>query len=532
MPERGWVASAGRSADQVGLLAPQAANLRKGLQSGGQPLGHQERQVAERQLGHDLGGVRVHTDTDAAASARAFGAAAYTTGPHIVFDTSRFAPTTDVGARLLTHELTHVVQQRMAPRVVPAVGPADDSLEHTATRVAAGDSSGVTVPSVVPLIQRQPAGLPDKPPGDRVPTAEVEAALVRFLTRVQAANAGADLRRALPVWQALKQLAGADPLGRIDRFLQDARTPKDAAGLAHAAAQILPAMVPRSAVAHLSAIPAQESKPKEDFPGLKRLGEWRPKSAADVIGAVADQAVGPMIDALPLLSSETKKDLHKAVRSLAVTGSTKALEAALKSRGVDDKSASAIANAFESAIREDSQKRRPPATDPHVTPPAPSVAPRPVQAPGEDIKEGPALPIPEPKGPGPQGDAPPSDKQPAAPLTGLEAYIQGLGADELAPPAVRGKPIAAKLESAQQFARRVAELLEDAQSKNHSQVDIGISSEYWNMRDQISLPDDVFEPMRRIIRNVADKLPHHASKVDHATVFIPDHARTMIKLHE
>ena len=43
--------------------------------------------------------------------AREVNANAYTVGRNIVFDKSRFAPTTDEGRKLLAHELTHVVQQ-------------------------------------------------------------------------------------------------------------------------------------------------------------------------------------------------------------------------------------------------------------------------------------------------------------------------------------------------------------------------------------------------------------------------------------
>jgi hypothetical protein len=59
----------------------------------------------------DLSQVRIHTDEQAAESARAVNALAYTVGRDIVFDTGRFAPATIEGRRLLAHELTHVAQQ-------------------------------------------------------------------------------------------------------------------------------------------------------------------------------------------------------------------------------------------------------------------------------------------------------------------------------------------------------------------------------------------------------------------------------------
>ena len=54
---------------------------------------------------------RIHTDADAARSARSIGARAYTVGRDIVFGDGAFAPGTSDGMRLLGHELAHVAQQ-------------------------------------------------------------------------------------------------------------------------------------------------------------------------------------------------------------------------------------------------------------------------------------------------------------------------------------------------------------------------------------------------------------------------------------
>ncbi|HET7328226.1 MAG TPA: DUF4157 domain-containing protein [Nocardioidaceae bacterium] len=69
----------------------------------------------EYRLGASFADVRVHTDQEAAASARAVNARAYTTGHHIVFDTGHFSPATPAGRHTLAHELSHVVQQRHGP---------------------------------------------------------------------------------------------------------------------------------------------------------------------------------------------------------------------------------------------------------------------------------------------------------------------------------------------------------------------------------------------------------------------------------
>jgi hypothetical protein len=65
----------------------------------------------EPQFGHDFRSVRVHTDGAASQSAQALNAFAYTVGHDVVFDTGQYRPHSSVGRQLLTHELTHVVQQ-------------------------------------------------------------------------------------------------------------------------------------------------------------------------------------------------------------------------------------------------------------------------------------------------------------------------------------------------------------------------------------------------------------------------------------
>jgi Domain of unknown function (DUF4157) len=59
----------------------------------------------------NLEGVRIHTGRQAAESARAVGAHAYTVGRHVVFGDGRFGPDSRSGRRLLAHELTHFLQQ-------------------------------------------------------------------------------------------------------------------------------------------------------------------------------------------------------------------------------------------------------------------------------------------------------------------------------------------------------------------------------------------------------------------------------------
>jgi hypothetical protein len=81
------------------------------LNSPGQPLDIAAREFMEPRFHRDFSQVRVHTDEQAASSARAINAAAFTVGSHVVFGAGRFAPGTRDGHELLAHELAHVVQQ-------------------------------------------------------------------------------------------------------------------------------------------------------------------------------------------------------------------------------------------------------------------------------------------------------------------------------------------------------------------------------------------------------------------------------------
>jgi hypothetical protein len=85
------------------------------LRTPGRPLDTATRAYFEPRFGHDFSTVRVHADADAAASARAVGAQAYTVGGNIAFAAGAFAPASQAGRHLLAHELAHVVQQSAAP---------------------------------------------------------------------------------------------------------------------------------------------------------------------------------------------------------------------------------------------------------------------------------------------------------------------------------------------------------------------------------------------------------------------------------
>jgi hypothetical protein len=84
----------------------------------GQPLDSVTRGSMEARFGQDFSQVRIHTDSQAAMSAQAVDADAYTVGSHIAFDQDQYRPRTEEGKSLLSHELSHVIEQQVtAPKV-------------------------------------------------------------------------------------------------------------------------------------------------------------------------------------------------------------------------------------------------------------------------------------------------------------------------------------------------------------------------------------------------------------------------------
>lgn len=83
------------------------------LSSSGRPLESEARNFFEPRFGHDFSGVRIHTGSKAAESARALDALAYTSGENIVLS-DRSSQNKSAALKTLAHELVHVVQQRAA----------------------------------------------------------------------------------------------------------------------------------------------------------------------------------------------------------------------------------------------------------------------------------------------------------------------------------------------------------------------------------------------------------------------------------
>jgi hypothetical protein len=119
-----------------GSVPPIVQNV---LRSLGHPLDAQTAAFMEPRFGHDFSRVRVHTDAQAAESARSVNSLAYTVGRDVVFAAGLYDPTTTAGKRLLAHELTHVLQQDQSivgPRQPSVISNPSDGGEREAENVA------------------------------------------------------------------------------------------------------------------------------------------------------------------------------------------------------------------------------------------------------------------------------------------------------------------------------------------------------------------------------------------------------------
>jgi hypothetical protein len=101
----------------------------------GRPISEDLRGDFENRFAADFSKIRIHTGGDAAESARALNADAYTVGPDLVFDTGKFNPQSKSGQHLLAHELAHVVQQSRGGDA-PATFDSGSSIEHGARDAA------------------------------------------------------------------------------------------------------------------------------------------------------------------------------------------------------------------------------------------------------------------------------------------------------------------------------------------------------------------------------------------------------------
>ncbi|WP_082053919.1 eCIS core domain-containing protein [Methyloterricola oryzae] len=105
-----------QSGANVADIAPNAECSINASRGSGQPLTEKIRTPLERAFGANFEQVRIHTDSRADALGRSLHARAFTSGPDIYFRSGEFNVGNSFGQELLSHELTHVLQQRAGGR--------------------------------------------------------------------------------------------------------------------------------------------------------------------------------------------------------------------------------------------------------------------------------------------------------------------------------------------------------------------------------------------------------------------------------
>jgi hypothetical protein len=362
------------------------------------------------------------------------------------------------------------------------------------------------------ILLREPVA-PSAPPAPVIATpAEVEQALVVFVTRVQAAMTSGTLTSSPVIRQALYLLRGPGnqlSVG-LDVFLSGT-TGGPPAEFVRAAMKYLPPAIPKARLEALEKIPSAPST----IAG--------PATLAQAVGAIVDASIAPLIRKLPI-GADLQAKLVEAARSAIADGIIGIADAALDSAaGLDADSKKALHNAIEAGMKQAATRAPAPSgNDANVREQAPSVAPTPTPVEGEDITKGPAVDLP--------GTPPAYKPQPVPPDPGSPAgsVVERLDDYALFPPNAIGTPLARELTRARPFGRMLAERLDAAQRTKTFVVEIPIASAYAGVQDL----QYVFDRAAGIVTTVVGALPHHASFVGQVNVYVEDHPgmRRVVKL--
>ena len=194
----------------------------------GAPLDTTTNALMSQGLGHDFSAVRVHTDAQAAASARAVDAHAYTVGADVVFGQGQYRPDTQAGRRLLAHELAHVAQQGAGAVVRRA--PAPPVMYDTGTQSFRAPASSATLASIKADIAAKQAPNPNPDLGPSVDVKGVTAGAPEELyvwnvleQRGQKANWGTEIQVVTDIGPTPATPAGATaPKGQITIIIDKA----------------------------------------------------------------------------------------------------------------------------------------------------------------------------------------------------------------------------------------------------------------------------------------------------------------------
>jgi hypothetical protein len=248
------------------------------LTAPGQPLDRKTREAMERGFVRDFSKVRVHTNSEAADTANALDAQAYTVGDRIVFASGRYAPDSPAGRKLLAHELAHVSQQEGASQAGEReVGAPADKAAKT---VSEGGRASTQTGGQPPSIQRAPksslgSGATDKATLSRK---EAEELLLSFLERARAAQSKKNISIPLRTRNKIARLFMGSVAPPFVDDLTQGRVPRaDPNFVATTLANLLPDQIPAADLDFLKEeiVPEESSKVARisDMAGKTKPGE-------------------------------------------------------------------------------------------------------------------------------------------------------------------------------------------------------------------------------------------------------------------
>ena len=152
------------------FTSPQLSSQLNQNKGNGNPLPKATLHNMSRAFGKDFSNVKIHTGTQAIQMNRDLGAKAFTYGSDIYFNKGQYVPNTSAGKKLLTHELTHVVQQQGIPRQAiqrtkdekkPCSVHVYDNSDPKDTAVIPEDKSGMGVGTVDDMVSKVNAHVND-----------------------------------------------------------------------------------------------------------------------------------------------------------------------------------------------------------------------------------------------------------------------------------------------------------------------------------------------------------------------------------
>jgi hypothetical protein len=305
---------------------------------------------------------------------------------------------------------------------------------------------------------------------------------------------------------------------RLDAYLGGKGFPGSPNEFARQVTKLLPATIPRARVKHLG------------VDGLKSPPGAPPSTFGEAAGAtVVDSTIEQFIRKLPI-SKALQDTLIKGARDAIGDGLISILDRSMSESPLDGKTKAVLRSLVEGAIKNSGKgmnRQQEGAGSPFNQQMPPSVVPPLPGAPGESIFKAPPIKFGLPQAP----DAPKPNIPQAPQASDRDAAknaIESLDNNALIPPEVRGKPEANSFPSAQDLARDLTNRLDAAHKAKQFSVDLVISAAYGKVQDI----QPIFDEVARIVRQVREALPHHASNVGQVVVSIAGrpNVRRIVKL--